>query len=80
MSILPLRLLGLSDSNPELSRRVGLLMDHLSDMGEAEKKVWEVSREQCDRKLFWEEGVKCSLAQDFFYPCRFDKRIQSDSS
>ena len=43
MAILPLRLLNLSVTNPELSQRVNLLMDHLKDMGKDEKKVWEVS-------------------------------------
>jgi hypothetical protein len=44
MSVLPLRLLNLSETNPDLSKRVNLLMDHVADMGKDEKKVWEVSK------------------------------------
>ena len=43
IAIYPLRLLGLSETNPELYGRIQLLMDHLKDMGKDEKKVWEVS-------------------------------------
>ena len=45
MAILPLRLLNLSETNPDLGKRVNLLMDHVDDMGSDEKKAWEVS---CD--------------------------------
>lgn len=45
-AVIPLRILALKKSNPELWARVDLLMDHVEDMGEEEKTMWEVRHDQ----------------------------------
>ncbi len=40
-AVIPLRILALRESDPELWARVDLLMDHVDDMAEEEREMWE---------------------------------------
>ena len=41
-AVIPLRILALKKSDPELWSRVQLLMDHVGEMKEEERNMWEV--------------------------------------